>query len=330
MKRLVLLLFVPLLLVSCRVTPNKAKNIYLVTVADDFYGYNGSKRKLMNVINDQAALISELQTYGDLHVMAFLSQEGRRFVSETPKYHPMDKFGNELEDAASLDFRNFLFLPDSGDMEYDWTMKDVSLYLQSLPAGCDDLIIFTFSGHGEEKTGSLITNADPESLVYEAIGVTDLLDILESLGGTKVVFIDACYSGHFVEEGGVSSSDVFGEDQREWLKSSYWEAFKTALEKGKNKTRKDLWVMSASTSTQEASDASDYDDSPFQTYFGSFTYHLLKALGYNMELNHPARAKDTVSFHGIYHEIRNSFPQAELLLQTPQATLTSVDLVLLE
>ena len=57
MRIFILLIFI-LSLFSCsnEVIPGE-REIHFVSIADDFYNYNGNGRKLENVITDQAALI---------------------------------------------------------------------------------------------------------------------------------------------------------------------------------------------------------------------------------------------------------------------------------
>ena len=66
MRIFILLIFI-LSLFSCsnEVIPGE-REIHFVSIADDFYNYNGNGRKLENVITDQAALIMQLQTFGDI------------------------------------------------------------------------------------------------------------------------------------------------------------------------------------------------------------------------------------------------------------------------
>ena len=61
MVLLILSLILSLFSCSNEVIPEE-REIYIVTVADDFYNYNGNGRKLENVVTDQAALSMQFQT----------------------------------------------------------------------------------------------------------------------------------------------------------------------------------------------------------------------------------------------------------------------------
>lgn len=333
MRKAMFLMALAILMVSCSPESiNDKRDIYLVTVADDFYGYNGSDRKLGNVITDQAAIFMEFQTLGEIHAMCYISQDGKRYTSSSPRYIPLDSDGNELESPEDLSFRRFQYEPKPGESESGWTMEDVMEYMGSIEADKKDLIIFTYSGHGENGSGSLMTNASPTSKEWDAISPEDLLDRLSTLGGKKLVVLDSCFSGTFIPSSIFSSSDKFasGETEDRWIGIDYPGAILSSY-KGREEdyyARDDIWVLSATGNAEEASDSLENDEGPFQGCYGAYTFYFLKALGYDMERNVPSRKEERISVFSIYSFIRASFPDYETQIQTPRVSMKGLDLVL--
>ncbi|MBQ0070573.1 MAG: caspase family protein [Spirochaetales bacterium] len=329
MHRLLPLLLVLSLFVSCRPEPHTQRDIYVVSVADDFYGYNGSSRRLENVITDQGALISQLMTLGDVKVHAFLSEKGERYFSSSPRFIPVDKNGTELPDALRPSFHGFSFSPQNGDKKMDWTMKDVLEELLSIPSQGNDLVFFLYSGHGDKGTGNLLTNGDPHSTLYETMGVGNILDVLEVVGGRKILFIDACYSGFFQPQNSISSVDTFLDDSKSFwdhysLESTWKEAWKPVIDTN----RENLWILTSASTGQEALDSADYGDSPYQKSYGAFTYYLLRALGYDTDQNRAKKKQGRMTFCSLYEEIRRSYPWELLVQQTPCSSRSGIDIVL--
>ena len=114
--KIILILSLLLSLFSCsnQVIPEE-REIYVVTVADDFYNYNGNGRKLENVVTDQAALIMQFQTMGDIHIRSYVAQDGKRYTSSTPFYVPVDKNNNELDRNDHENFKSFMYKPKDGE-----------------------------------------------------------------------------------------------------------------------------------------------------------------------------------------------------------------------
>lgn len=89
----------------------------------------------------------------------------------------------------------------------------------------------------------------------------------------------------------------------------------------------DFWIMSAATEKQEAGDSLKYEnDSPFQPYYGAFTYYLIKALGFNMESNKAERLNSALTFYSVYDSITSSFPTSVFYKQTPRASQKRLDI----
>ena len=330
--KIILILSLLLSLFSCsnQVIPEE-REIYVVTVADDFYNYNGNGRKLENVVTDQAALIMQFQTMGDIHIRSYVAQDGKRYTSSTPFYVPVDKNNNELDRNDHENFKSFMYKPKDGEVESEWTIYDVMDYLGSLVLGENDLLVFSYSDHGEKKNGSLMTNASSSSSKWDSLSPEDLLSHISTLGGKKLIILDSCYSGIYIPSSPLSTSDVFSEEEKEdrWLGKSYPKAMKDALFSKKAKyPYSDIWILSSTGRGQEASDSLDGGDGPYQLSYGAFTYYLLKAMGYDTDRNEGVQREERLTVYGIYSYVRKHFPDYETQIQTPRVSNGGLDLVL--
>ena len=332
MRIFILLIFI-LSLFSCsnEVIPGE-REIYFVSIADDFYNYNGNGRKLENVVTDQAALIMQLQTFGDIHIKCYVSQDGKRYTSSSPIFLPVNKNNEELEENDSPDFKGFRYKPKEGEEESGWTIYDCMEYLGTLDIGEKDLLILSYSGHGEKGNGSLMTNASSTSPQWDSLSPEDLIYRLTSIGGKKLVILDSCYSGVYIPQSQISSTDVFssGEKEDRWIGKSYPNAIKDAFlsKEGNRYPYKDIWIMASTGKSQEASDSLDAEDGPYQLFYGAFTYYLLKALGYDTDRNMGVKRENSLSVYSVYSYIRKHFPEYETQIQTPRVSNGGLDLIL--
>lgn len=85
----------------------------------------------------------------------------------------------------------------------DWqaTKSNILQSISSVFSGADsnDISYFYFSGHGSRLGNtSYICPADMTSFVDSVISINELENALSAIPGTKVVFIDSCYSGGFI------------------------------------------------------------------------------------------------------------------------------------
>ncbi len=320
MITIILSCIILLLFPSCS-PENRARDVYLVTVADDFTGYS----KLENVVTDQAALINQLRTiFPDIRIHAYTSQDGKRYYSTHPVFRATDKSGNEVESGSAL-FERFSYVESSADSVSSWTMEDVlGKTVGGLATGENDLIIFTYSGHGDEN-GSLLTNAGKSG--YMTTNKERVIEAFSSIPGKKVFFLDSCFSGMFIDGSTLVSKDTFSSDGKIYKGEDVIGALKTDCGSSSSSCR-DIWIMASASKEQEAKDYCSGGDSVFQRHYGSFTYYLLKALGYNTDRNESADNSSALSFYSIYCYIRSVFPETELEIQTPQATLKRLDILL--
>lgn len=344
MTIILLLSLILMLFPSCSPDNTLTKReIYLVSVADDFYNSEGKYRMLNNVITDQASLISQISTFGNVHIYCFSSQYGKRYTSiptgenpyKTPLFKPYDDSGpgkgEMLDSPGDPSFVEFRYIPSTGEEESGWTMDTVLETIRSIESGENDLIIFTYSGHGEENTGAFATNvkvktaSSKESEDYDLTNKEIVLEALSSISGNKVLFLDSCYSGNFVQGNTLTTKDVFSGEEARYTGEDYTEALKkSSLEKSYIQYPK-MWVMSSAGKNQRAWDALSEGDSIFQNHYGAFTYYLLKALGYDMEKNESKKESSELTFYSIYSYVRTNFPETEISEQTPRSSLRRLD-----
>jgi hypothetical protein len=88
----------------------------------------------------------------------------------------------------------------------DWqaTKSNILQGISSAFSGADnnDISYFYFSGHGTlVGNTSYICPADMTAFASSAISVNELESALSAIPGTKVVFLDSCYSGGFIGRG---------------------------------------------------------------------------------------------------------------------------------
>lgn len=332
MKLLLLVLtLLVILFPSC--TPDKTlteRDIYLISVSDDFNDSTGYYKALDNTISDQAALISQIRTLGNVHVYAFVSHHGKRYIStpdKTPVFKPADKDCNILDSPTDAAFNHFEYIPSSTETTNNWTMDDVLTTVGNLPSGENDIIIFTYSGHGEENTGALITNCKGKDN-YDTTNREAVIEAFSSISGKKIFFLDSCYSGNFISQGTLNTLDTFSTDEDYYEGEDYISAIQCSTLTHKTDTTPSLWIMAAAGRKQKANDSGESSDSRVQEHFGAFTYYLLKALGYNMDRNESEKKSSSLTFYSIYSYIMASFPSSEIKGQTPRTSLKRLDVKL--
>lgn len=143
-----------------------------------------------------------------------------------------------------------------------------------------DILFVYYSGHGYLDTANgeaSLALPSFSSFSYTYLGVSELQAQIKSMKGSKVLVLDSCYSGQFVDDydettvrlnldydprfftiaaslaDGVSHEDVFFRDMEDYATKSAYHAYDTDSE----------------------------PDDPVNHYHGHFTYYLLEALGWN-------------------------------------------------
>lgn len=353
---IILLLLLTLLFPSCKpFTPNTNSDIYLVSVADDFSQKGVSRSRsvsnnyLPNVHNDQASLISQFQKFDNVNVKAFIVSEGERYISSKPEFIAYDSNGNKCESGNS-DFKEFKYNTYNhydDKIKKTWDFDDVKDYLKSLDVKDEDIIIFTFSGHGfadsssTHAIGDLVLSTKNSKGEYKSLSLKELSSILESLGGNKIVILDSCYSGNFIDwvagKYALEGTDKFKNNTKNLVSVDFAASFSfPSLKMSKESDR--IWAITATTRDQISFDSSPIrDNTSFQDKYGCLMYYILDALGFDTSSNTPKDVDKSISFLDIYENVRDKMPKRVQeglenkngeVGQTPQAHLNIMDILI--
>ncbi len=303
MKKAALIFLTALLLFSCD-NPVKGGKTVLVSVALDYREEESIANALKNTINDQKGITSEIYL---------------------------------LTSLTNDEYEEHIFTHSNGVMTINgkkeaWD-KDILLStIESLDTTSNDLIIFHYSGHGTNN-GNLVLSYTADGMV--TIDPDELLSAFMKIEGKKCIFLDSCYSGVFVEDNGIlTNGESFNAAGTtlvtEGFFSSLYPALKMALTSFWS-GNDGIWVMSAASSGQLSMD-SGISGLVNQENYGAFTYYLLSAMGYDMEEDAPGvdSKSDDITFLSLYNDIKSRMSQSEWEAQTPQITLTPLDLVLFD
>lgn len=363
---IILLLFLSLFLFpSCSpLFPEEDNKIYVISVADNFSNPKAntgdSKPYLKNVLNDQAAFISQMQKYDNVEIKAYIvdaldksSQNGGegRYISTHPEFYAVNKSKAEVSPNSST-FSTFRYrIPkreDSNTKKFSWGWDDVIKDIQNLEVDDKDIVIFSYSGHGWSNTNekhakgdlvlSIVNSAQGQ---YDTLSLKRLKAVLDSINGNKIVLLDSCFSGTFLDwcepSEGIAGTDVFRDGATRYLEGTGFAAtVYFPLPPKKNETNK-IWAISATTRDQVSFDASPYSaDGSIQSHFGCLSYYLLEALGYNFVDNEARDVNKRVSFLDIYDHVRSNLKEevqkgianGRDVGQTPQATMNLFDILI--
>ncbi len=206
-------------------------------------------------------------------------------------------------------------------------------------SGEEDLIIFYYAGHGVEDTGDLVYSYEYNSGSYNTISVRTMLDddgLLSPYSARKLIILDSCYSGVFIEEGDLASTNTYKEKTIKDDDYSYLEFYnliksvKLSFEtlNSSNSAMPEAYVLSASSADQMAYEASSLEH-------GYFTYSLLSYLDYDLaedEATHTSKFNNrTVSVTDLYNGVINAFPSTSYYkIATPTMTPSRYDMILFD
>ena len=319
MKKLILLLLAASLLfiTSCELfieEPAKG-DVYYINVGLD-YENNSAVNTLYGTVNDA----EELQRT----IKAVISKANRidigyRMIQEGSGYT-----GDTTYTINSTIISNYP------------TKTNINSILTNLKAitNTDDLIIFTYSGHGYEESGHLLLAKTGVVTPAESLDPATLLGWMALIPGKKLVILDSCYSGMFVDESPSSTSTILNNSI-----TKFFETYHSSDTYGKP----DLFVLTASA---HADSYEDYFDSVVDHKHGFFTHALLEALGWNhphptnlstVEIQEPPAAKNgQITVDGLFKYIKkNQAINSRFILfsaqpefQHPMTTGGPLDLVL--
>jgi hypothetical protein len=199
-----------------------------------------------------------------------------------------------------------------------------------------DIFMLYYSGHGigsafdteDPDRGNLVTARPDNTTAYQTISIQEIKDALQAIDATKLLMVDACYSGHFVTEYPLTNQ------MRVVLGSGY---------------DPNLYYLTAASDVQLSyeSDLDGYGN------HGYFTYFLLEALGWDHTLGSeivtsgiitqvggaipeegaiPVLKNSKIQVTDIYNYIRDSIKDKLNILfrQTPQTGKGPMDLILFD
>ena len=265
------------------------------------------------------------------------------YLSATiPDQKAMRKQIEYLAEEAGNDYTEYAFTQVGNALTLDgvsYSAGGVLDFLQSLDLGSDDLLIFYYSGHGsaEDEEGKGATLYFDPTIANDQVYTDELIEALASSGGKKWLILDCCYSGAAVTGNSLYSSSVFSQVMLGTTLTYAWQggdtadSIKDAFSASGSKTEgnDDIWVMAACSELQES----------FEDSHGFFTAGLLDALGYNLDeecASDPSYSR--LTFYKVFNEASQN--TIELLeekagstyasCQTPESTLSPVDLILFE
>jgi len=177
------------------------------------------------------------------------------------------KFG-----TSNTTFSNISYLKD-----WQATKSNILQSISSTFSGADsnDISYFYFSGHGSRVgNASYICPADITSFVSTAISVDELESALSAIPGTKVVFLDSCYSGGFI--GKAIDTTTASKEILESFNDEVINVFSQAQPKGLLTTN-EYKVLTSCHYYQECWEIQPEEGDPF----GVFTMALCEGCGYS-------------------------------------------------
>jgi len=174
--------------------------------------------------------------------------------------------------TSNIIFSNINYLKD-----WQATKSNILQGISSTFSSADsnDISYFYFSGHGVlvENT-SYICPADTTSFTDSTISVNELENALSAIPGTKVVFLDACYSGGFI--GKSMGKTITSKENLESFNDEIINIFSQAQSKGLLTTNQ-YKVLTSCHYYQECSEIQPEEGEPF----GVFTMALCEGCGYS-------------------------------------------------
>ena len=329
-----ILLLLPLLLISCNDEISTGRTI-LISVASDYM--DTKVNKLANPLNDQAAIVGQIDalTKGDVELYLFRAEEGTRYVSHSvPGADYLFKYGEEnlVENPAKPNRKKIKMNKANWNSLVGFDFQTVADTIKGLNAGKNDLIIFHYSGHGVvDGTLKLSLENGPE----DWMGDVNLIELMTSYNkdAKKVVILDSCFSGSFIKDGILSSSNNFVTvgSTEQYKNESFFKAlagcFKSINGKDTYGTP-NVYIIAAATKIQTANDYSLYSADRNHEDFGLLTFHVIKALGFDSYSMRPAETSKRITFYSLFKEVWDTMPKNDKKSFTPQATLSPLDIVL--
>ena len=181
-------------------------------------------------------------------------------------------------------------------------------------ADYNDVSYFYFSGHGvwENNTSYLCpTEANYYAPMSTYISVDELENALSSISGTKVVFLDSCYSGEFI--GKAMDEIITSKEKLESFNNQIVNIFSQAEDKGLLATNQ-YKVLTACHYYQESMGLMPEIPGDFDP-FGVFTMSLCEGCGYSDSYPADTNLDTKVSLQEAYlyvksyvQDLSNTYP----------------------
>ena len=199
--------------------------------------------------------------------------------------------------SSNTPFSNIRYLKDRQATKSNILYNIISYCFTG--ADNNDISYFYFSGHGSRVGNtSYLCPTDTVSSVDLDISVDELESALSAIPGTKVVFLDTCYSGGFIGKG--KGEITISQEELESFNNEIINVFSQAQSKGLLTTNQ-YKVLTSCHYYQECWEIQPEEGDPF----GVFTMALCEGCGYSG--NYPADTNmDTmVSLREAYLYIRD-------------------------
>lgn len=280
------------------------------------YGTGPENNVLENTLSDSDAMAKEIEALAKSYELEY---EILSFRDDFNKGSSSWQF--TIERFSSSGTNEVLpFIPLERD---DVSDEFISFLRSSLEGEVDgnDIMIFYFSGHGEDYSGGLYVYhyEDEDGYKYTAMPAHTVIDFIKSFPSSTLMILDSCYSGVYVEENDVANLN----DGIEAILEAF--ANSTGKESG---NFKDFAITAAHNTVS-------YDNDPYQGTegagrHGAFTYQVLSYLGYDFEHEEGVitNGKRTICLSEMYRHVMDNISWQIRLGATPNVCHTRYDLVL--
>lgn len=317
---IIIVIFV-LFLCGCElIYPKEKGRIILIGVALDYLDENGesdSDNGLVNPPNDLRELAYTLSTLSsrsnrEFLYIPFLQQHNIVIpISNYPNKANInllfDQLKNKENISANVYDGNF---DDSYSLSSEYNsfgnLRNVS------PINQNDIVIFYFSGHGEDSSGALRLPQEYDEQVRESYSLDLLNEKLTFLDSKVLVILDSCFSGNMIKESNITMNKAT---------TNYLNRLSTLYNNFFNYEKQDNNNLIVITST--LSDKLSYPtlELPNQHKNSLFTYYFIKSLGYTSDNgigyvtnNIPTVHNSLVSLDSIYNYILSNISRQKPLI----------------
>lgn len=319
----VLVFLISITFISCSPDGNGGRTI-VISVASD-YSDTHLASPLFNTVNDQAAFIQQVYAMDEKAEVHMFRIENMRYIkSDNPVFgNPMESiYVHYMKSENEIGRSMTMKIPLLSSEESYWDMNDVLFLLGNIRTEDEDILIFHYSGHGD-KDGTLYAGEDLMPIKRSEI---EYLMSDEYRKGIKLMILDSCYSGTFIQDSSLTDGTLFSEDEpSELLLSSPFISLWNALsESGRKSTSS--YVLCSSHKAQVSYEGYSFGEKD-QRYFGLFSYYLLKAMGYDFS-SYRGKRRNTITLYGLYNDIWKDMDEDIIATETPRVTLSEFDAVI--